>query len=342
MLPVKHKVPLGTVASLFALFVATQSCAQSSAQVYGLIDLSAAQLQAAGAAKVKQLASGSMTTNFLGFRGREDLGDGLAAYFVLESYVRPDTGESGRFGGDPFFARNAYLGLSSPSWGSIELGRNTTPLFVTTLRFNAFGPSIGFSPSMRHWVSGAAGIIIGDTSWNDSIRYNSPKFANMSFSVMTNAGEGKATSVGSNATAQVLFDQGSLSAAVVWQSVKNATSTLPTGFDHQDAWQANVSYDFSVVKVFGQYGRVQQRAAADRLTKLTDMGVKIPVGLGAILVGYGQASNSGAATNVRKTMSLGYDYSLSKRTDIYAVYMNDKNSNVANGNSFAVGMRHTF
>jgi predicted porin len=87
---------------------------------------------------------GSMTTSFFGFRGGEDLGDGLAAYFVPESYMRPDTGESGRFGGDPFLTRNAYLGLSSASWDSIELGRNTTPLFVTTLRFNAFGPSIGF------------------------------------------------------------------------------------------------------------------------------------------------------------------------------------------------------
>ena len=44
----------------------------------------------------------------------------------------------------------------------------------------------------------------------------------------------------------------------------------------------------------------------------------------------------------RSTFSVGYDYTLSKRTDIYVVGMNDKITNFDRGNSFAVGVRHRF
>jgi predicted porin len=329
----------------FSLSMLGSMChAQSGVQVYGLIDLSIAQLQAAGAGKVQALASGSMATSFIGFRGTEDLGDGLSALFVLEGYMRNDTGEMGRFNGDGFFTRNSYVGLSSRQLGTVTLGRNTTPLFVSTLRFNALGASVGFSPSMRHWVSGAAGAIIGDTGWNDSVRYDTPRFGPVQFSGMVNTGEGNANAVGNNYSAQALYDSGSLSAALVWQSVGNATAPLPVGFRRQDALQANVSYDFTLFKVYGQFGRVEQRALQNqnRATNIGDVGARVPIGQGAVLLAYGEATNSGTATNVRRTTSMGYDHFLSKRSDVYAVYMSDRNTRQSNGNSVALGMRHTF
>jgi predicted porin len=39
---------------------------------------------------------------------------------------------------------------------------------------------------------------------------------------------------------------------------------------------------------------------------------------------------------------VGYDYDLSKRTDVYAIYMNDRITNRNSGNSFGVGVRHRF
>ncbi|MBS0401302.1 MAG: porin, partial [Proteobacteria bacterium] len=44
----------------------------------------------------------------------------------------------------------------------------------------------------------------------------------------------------------------------------------------------------------------------------------------------------------RKTFTLGYDYYLSKRTDVYAMYMNDRITSQTTGNSFGVGVRHRF
>ena len=44
----------------------------------------------------------------------------------------------------------------------------------------------------------------------------------------------------------------------------------------------------------------------------------------------------------RTTTSVGYDYYLSKRTDLYAVVMNDRFTGNASGNSYGVGIRHRF
>ena len=41
-------------------------------------------------------------------------------------------------------------------------------------------------------------------------------------------------------------------------------------------------------------------------------------------------------------LSLAYPYSLSKRTDLYAVCMSDKYTARTNGNTLAAGVRHTF
>ena len=44
----------------------------------------------------------------------------------------------------------------------------------------------------------------------------------------------------------------------------------------------------------------------------------------------------------RNTAAIGYDYFLSKRTDVYAIYLYDKLTSYSVGNSYALGIRHTF
>ena len=60
-----------------------------------------------------------MTTSWFGVSGSEDLGGGLSALFTLQSFMRADTGASGRFGADTFWARNAFVGLASNSLGKV-------------------------------------------------------------------------------------------------------------------------------------------------------------------------------------------------------------------------------
>jgi predicted porin len=83
----------------------------------------------------------------------------------------------------------------------------------------------------------------------------------------------------------------------------------------------------------------------NRKNRLFDAGLSIPVSAtGSVLLEAAQSriEMPGTADVRRTTSSIGYDYRLSKRTDVYAVYSNDKRSNAGSAGSAAVAVRHTF
>jgi predicted porin len=332
--------PLALATAAAALALTAGAHAQSTAQIYGLMDMSIGQFQTAGDAKVNRVESGNMSTSFIGFKDTEDLGGGLKARIAIEHFLRIDEGAAGRFNGDAFWARSAYVGLEG-SFGGTFLGRNTTPLFVSTLIFNPLGDSFGFSPSIRHYFLGA---ILGDTGWNNSIAYNSPNWSGLSFNLLGNLSETSGPSkVGSNLSGNVLYFGGPLAATAAWQSVKNGVFPVPAGFSKQDAFQVGASYDLTVAKLFVQIGNVKTTATADTKTSLYQFGAKVPVGADNVLVSYGNAKATTLAVDTtRKTLSVAYNYNFSKRTDGYAVVMNDQATGLSSGTTIAVGLRTRF
>lgn len=337
----RSSAPLRLVAACLLAAGAATAHAQSSVTVYGLIDLSFGATQAPGAKSSKNVNSGNMTTSFIGFKGSEDLGGGMSTVYALESFMRSDTAAAGRFDGDTFWARNAYVGLTSPAAGTLTLGRNTTSLFVNTLLFNSFGDSFGFSPSIRHTFTSsttprtqASDVqVSGDTGWSDSVRYASPSFGGLSFTAHAALGEG---SGGRNLGLSALYFAGPLAAGVAWQKVEKGTGAFNPD---TTAWQLGASYNLAPLKLYAQYGSNDNKTL-DNTIKVWGLGADYSIGLGKVLVQYGQLSPDVGAD--QKTLSLGYDYLMSKRTDLYAVYMNEKKSGLSSGNSYAFGVRHRF
>ena len=88
----------------------------------------------------------------LGFRGTEDLGDGLRALYTLEMGFAPDSGSSNQ--GGRLFGRQAFVGLSGP-WGSVTLGRQYTMLFWSMLDADILGPNIYSSVSLDSYIANA-------------------------------------------------------------------------------------------------------------------------------------------------------------------------------------------
>ncbi|WP_295540868.1 porin [uncultured Pseudacidovorax sp.] len=60
------------------------------------------------------MSTNGLSSSRLGFRGTEDLGGGLAASFWLEGALSPDTGSAGASGGGLDFKRRSTLSLSGP------------------------------------------------------------------------------------------------------------------------------------------------------------------------------------------------------------------------------------
>jgi len=343
---------LETVALAAAMVGAAGAAhAQSSVQLYGLLDVSAGQFQNAGGLKVKRLDSGNLTTSYLGFKGTEDLGGGLRASFLLESFLLADTGGASRVPGvDAFWARNANIALSG-GFGTVRFGRMGPPLFVSTLLFNAWGDSFGYSPSIRQYYNAPYGTpLVGDSGWNNALQYSMPRLGGLSANVIVAAGEGAATAKGRNIGANALYFAGPVALTVAWQDVKaqgtlgRPISAFP-GFQNQTAFQVGGSFDAKVVKVFAQFGKIKTDATRDVTVTNLHFSARAPLGGGALVAGYGNSEIETvglAAKPKSKMLTVGYDYNLSKRTNVYGLFMQDKFTGLSTGNTMAVGIRHTF
>jgi predicted porin len=320
----------------------TTVSAQSSLTLYGLVDLSVGEYQAAGAVKNKKVDNGNMTTSFWGLSGVEDLGGGLTAKFAIESFFRPATGEAGRFGTDAFWSRKSYVGLESAQLGTMTLGRNSTLMFVSTLKFNPFGDSFGFSPSIRQYF--VLGGLLGDSGWSNTVAYYSPKMSGLNVDAMVTTSDA-APALGRNSSVSASYASGPFAMALTWQEVKNGVPVAPAGFKSQKATQVGASFDAKVAKFYAQWGKIKTDATVDSDNSLYQLGAAVPVlANGKVLLAYGHSdTDTGAATTtVRKVTTLGYDHNLSKRTDLYGVVMLDSKTGLARGTSYAVGMRHRF
>lgn len=348
------------VVAAVALSTACCACAQSSVSVQGLIDEYAGSMRYAGdPGRTKVLGSGGMTTSFFGFAGTEDLGGGLRAYFALNSFFRADTGKSGRFDGDPYFARDANVGIAG-AYGSLQLGRAAAPNFIPTVLVNPFGNSFAFSPLVLHANVNTARWLYrtspSDTGWSNQLIYGTPSFGGLRVNLHYQFGEqssdtgykGKnntgisATYVSGPLTVAGFYERDQISnpvnPGVITATVAGAV--VPTT---RKDWMLGGAYDFGLLKAYASYGRSKAEATGYRGTT-SSLGASVPVGstAGQVLAAVARTKIAGSYDGTRTTVSLAYDHYLSKRTDVYAVLMRDRATAMAGGNSLGVGIRHRF
>lgn len=146
----KHPLLLARAGACALLGAAGPALAQSNVTVYGLYDAATRHATNAGANResLRTVEDGIFTGTRLGFRGREDLGDGLAALFTIEAGIDPSTGTSlqgtptGDFGQQTaptrFFGREVHLGLRG-RLGTLTLGRQYTVAHALAARFQSQG-----------------------------------------------------------------------------------------------------------------------------------------------------------------------------------------------------------
>jgi len=134
------------VACVFCLPLCSR--AEPSVTIYGLLDTTVRTATRAGAGgrHLSTMNDGAFTGSRLGFRGTEDLGYGLKAFFSLEQGLDPSSGAllqvtpAANYGQSaaPFgraFGREALVGLSAGKAGTLTLGRQYTLANVYSSRF---------------------------------------------------------------------------------------------------------------------------------------------------------------------------------------------------------------
>lgn len=322
--------------------LAGQVHAQNNVEIYGLVGAYAGTIKRSGEAKaVASVNGGGLTTSFLGFRGQEALGDGVKAIFSLESFYRTDTGEQGRSSADPLFSRNAWVGLES-RLGRLTLGRQTNPTYGVMTRLSPFGSSVVFSPlALQTFVTAYGSTILGDSVWNNTVQYSSPLVNGFTANAIYGLGEQPDRPGVANLGLHGTYSVGKFMAAVSFQRLR-MNIAVPLAVE-QKAWLAGANYDFGFIKVYGNgvYTEIDGGASS----RMGDIGLSVPISeRGALLaeVARNEAMRPSVASIWRTTATLGYDYRLSKRTDLYALYVYDKKSRAASAGSTALGIRHLF
>ena len=367
------KKTLIAFAALTAIAGAAQ--AQSTVTLYGIADAYAARSSVTtrtnnagvlSSSKLTQSAidSGGLANSRFGFRGVEDLGSGLKAVFTMESGVSMDSG-AGNGSGGGLFSRQAFVGLSG-NFGQATLGRHLTAYDALRGATNYSDNALLFSFTQINQVF-SSGVADYTNRSSNSFLYTSPTFSGFSGSFLLGGGEDKSTALKAsrNNSFHIKYANGPLLVGYAYQNEKfnpNATTSningpavvTPAGTGERQYNLFAGSYDFGVAKLTGSYQAAKQEnstpASGNRKDKEFQTGVSIPFGAATVSAGYVRSKTDNSSLKATGYSLLG-TYALSKRTSVYAGYVDQKYSGLtlAAGSSvvekrstLATGVRHAF
>lgn len=297
--------------------------AQSSVTLFGIVDAGVAHISGSNGSRTGVTSSGRNFSR-LGFRGREDLGGGLAASFHLEGQVHTDGGEAGAPAFN--FARRSTVSLSG-NFGELRLGRDFAPTWWNTNVFDPGGDGVGgsmLSAQLGDAPGGANGGLFARNS--NSVSYFLPPGIGGLYGQIQHAfGETQSASTGNYNGLRLGYNAGkwNLAAAAGRHSTGNSTSSARLA-------SANIGgfYNFEVAKVSFIWAREKATATAGSTEQIGWLlGVTAPIGAGELRAAYSSYDRKRSANDYNKLV-LGYGYNLSKRTEIYGTYarLNNKGS----------------
>jgi len=330
--------------SLLALAVlATCSSAamaqQTNVTLYGDIDAAVRSTTNADATGGRQTSFGNgiFENSFVGFKGFEDLGGGNAALFDLEAGFGPGNGQSTNQG--QLFGNQAWVGVRNNAAGELDFGRQYGLAYQVLGTYAPLGRGNyveqGAAPEVG-WQSGLYGA-----RFDNTIEYSNnfgPVKGQLQYSTGGVAG---ATSIGATSAAALTYADGPFSVGGVVQQSKDATSNL------LKVWGVGGSYAAGPVTGFLSYFDAKRDpgfAAAGNLSGGPLANTMLIPNANAVLQRDDQVWTAGAVWQATPSSAytLGFmhdgikndndfgdkgrvntvyavaDYSLSKRTDLYA------------------------
>lgn len=353
---------IGLIGAMSAASAATVQ-AQSAVTPYGLIDMAVVRESGGSAGSVTKLTSGVSVGSRLGFRGTEDLGNGLSAVFVLENGFQGDTGTIGQ--GGLLFGRLAYVGLRG-GFGSVLVGRQYTPQYVVVAFADPFGS--GYVADSKNIVATSGNAF---SRMDNTVKYSLPTVAGLTVELAAAPGEVSGdSSAGRQVGGSISYAAGPLQVRVGYHNRDNDTATLKNTESGRNAVVAAV-YDFSVIKAHVLYGANRGLNSsvlrntgnpfghatvpvASTNSRDTLVGLTVPLGRHTVLASYIKKDDRTALNQDANQVAIGYRYTLSKRTSVYAVHARIENRNGAgytSGNASesgtgnrgtSVGISHAF
>ena len=345
---------------LAALAAASCAHAQSTVNLFGVVDLNIGHYSLSGTSKdasVTKMGHNGIASSQLGFRGTEDLGGGMHAGFWLEAGLVPQNGNANGLQ----FERRSTVDLGG-SFGAIRLGRDYSPEFWNKTVFDPFGTNgagsaqvadLGTSPTTAVRTSNGISYLYGFEP-NATSHIGKGFYLQATYGVPGNPSG--TPNDGANTGIRVGYSTDVLNTAMGYGKTKNAAANDYT------TWNLGASYDLKSVKLIGNFNQNKTGNGAFNY-KYYLFGLTAPAGeTGLIIASYSRLTSNGSFDSGGKAdkYAIGYIHSLSKRTAVYATYAYVRNNDqmltvVVTGSpkaaatdfggrssGFDVGLKHSF
>ncbi|MBN3753722.1 porin [Paraburkholderia sp. Tr-20389] len=320
--------------------LAYQAHAQNTVTLYGVVDTGLMYIHNSGGHSTQVLmTSGSESGSRFGLKGSEDLGGGLRAIFQIENGFNSTNGKLGQ--GSRMFGRQAYVGLTGNGWGTVTLGRQYDPVVDLVQPIQGDNWLGGFFTS-----PGDIDNADNSVRFNNAVKWASPNWSGLQLEAMYSFG-GVAGSVGSGQTysGAASYSNGALSLAAGYLHIDNGNTSLSTrGTTSADSLfnssvnnayassrsiniaRAGGNYVLGSVTLGGYYSFSQYNPdASSTFTKAEKYHNGEVYAVWQITpalltqAGYDYLKSSGDSSAKQNQFSIGVDYFLSKRTDVYGV-----------------------
>lgn len=315
--------------------MSASALAQNNVQIYGLLDSAIVHESGGPKGSATKLESGVSNGSRLGFRGNEDLGDGLSALFVLEAGILIDTGASDQNG--LLFGRQAFVGVRKKDFGTLAIGRQYTPIYQTLTMID---------PSSNNYGGAAGQLMSGEkagTRQNNAVNFSSDKFAGFSGQLAYGFGEVAGNAQGSRQVGGSLtYELGKLTLRSAYNQTNNAAAT-----DSARNTLTLAKYDFGILTAgvgVGTNKGIGTTESRDYIAALT-----VPFGPHTIMATYIKKDDRSVANKFdAHQYASTYIYNLSKRTSVYAAYAKLSNINFTTtkfgtgDREIDLGIKHTF
>ncbi|MGH8729622.1 MAG: porin [Burkholderiales bacterium] len=344
----KRKLLAALVASLFA---AASAFAQgSSVTIYGTLNADFENIEAEGAdgagSDLDSRNRVQSNSSNIGFRGTEDLGNGLKAIFQIESSINLDTG-GGNLGG-----RNSNVGLTGP-WGTAFYGNWDTPYKSIGSRLDSWystgiGSHIGLFGNTGGRAKAGQASPTGpnntnpdsfDRRQNNSVQYWTPNFNGLAARLAYSANEEKVD------TAAGELDPSLWSGAVTYL---NGPLYIAFAYErHEDYGGVDLEDDGIVAGIGYTFGNTTVNLIAERLDyelaggsdadrDAYHVGALHKIGAITLRGSFTIADDVDGFDESGATMvTAGASYSFSKRTDVYFVFSQISNDDNATYDFFS-------
>ena len=335
------------------------AAAQSSVQIYGTLNADFESVEASGAASGQNFARRSRVTSNssnIGLRGSEDLGAGLKATFQIESAVNFDDGTTSGFWASRNSGVGLQGGWGQITLGQWDSPYKYSTMRFDPFNDTSIGAYTGILGGTGTVTAGQGGTSFAqrasfDRRVSNVVQYWTPSWNGLSARFAYGATD---TSLGTASTgvaegsdlkpalvsAMLAYDKGPLYATLAYERHKdfqplNALLGAPASSGRDEAWKAGVSYKFlDSFTLGGIYERLQYRAddinglgALERRVDNWYVVGKYETGPHSAALSYGRKGReklSGAGfsdlpDSQAHQITARYGYSLSKRTQLYAM-----------------------